>query len=88
VILAVRSLVKGYIALRITGRVLPTPHLLKWGILKDQGTAVEARRYRFFQGLSAGVVFPKFLNTTPEEISLYQDLQEDDATGFTRACPL
>jgi inner membrane protein len=75
-ILAVRSGLKGYIAIRITGRVLPTPHLLQWVILNDEGTSVEVQRYRFFRGLSAGVVFPKFLNTTPEEISPYQDLPE------------
>lgn len=75
-ILAVRTVLKTYIAIMIPGRIFPTPHLLKWVILNDRGTSVEVRRYRFFHGLSGGVVFPKFLNTTPEEILPYQDLPE------------
>jgi inner membrane protein len=75
-ILTVRSGLKGSIATRIPGRILPTPHLLKWVILNDRGTSVEVRRYQFFRGLSAVAVFPKFLNTTPEEILPYRDLPE------------
>jgi inner membrane protein len=75
-VLVVRSAVRGYVSYRTTGRVLPNPNLLEWVIVDDQGTSVEVRRFQFFRGLSEGTVFPKFLNTTPEEISRYRDLPE------------
>ncbi len=75
-VLVVRSAVKGYVSYRIPGRVLPNPNLMKWVILDDRGTSVEVRRFQFFRGLSEGTVFPKFLNTTPEEISRYRNLPE------------
>jgi inner membrane protein len=75
-ILAVRTGLKAYIAISVPGRIFPTPHLLKWVILNDTGDSVEVRRYQLPYGLEEGVVFPKFLNTTPEEIFPYQDLPE------------
>jgi inner membrane protein len=75
-VLVVRSAAKEYVSSRTTGRVLPNPNLLKWVIVDDRGTSVEVRRFQLFRGLSEGTVFPKFLNTTPEEISRYRDLPE------------
>jgi inner membrane protein len=75
-ILVVRTGLKAYIAIRVPGRILPTPNLLKWVVLNDMGDSVEVRRYQPPYGFDKGVVFPKFLNTTPEEVSRYQDLPE------------
>ncbi|MDD1712583.1 MAG: metal-dependent hydrolase [Methanoregulaceae archaeon] len=85
-ILAVRSGLKGYITTRIPGHVLPTPHLLKWVIVNDRDTSVEVRRFQFFRGISAVTAFPKFLHTSPEEISHYQHLPEVRRHQFYSYC--
>lgn len=75
-ILGLRIALKASIALRVTGRIFPTSHILKWIIVTDRASSVEVRRYQFPRGLSPVAVFPKYLNTSPEEIAYFGDLPE------------
>jgi len=62
--------------LRGTLRVIPQVNPLRWLAINDDGDAWKVQDYRIGRGMTEPAKYPKFKNTSPEEVARYLELPE------------
>ena len=73
---AVKALLKLYLAATTDGATVPTKNPLKWfAIREDDGSYSIQSRY-LLRGITEPRIFPKFRNVSPAEAGQYRDLPE------------